>query len=161
LPIDVAAMGEAWKKLLDKIIFLQGDIAPFTVDFIDRDSFKRFCDNLRSEMESYKNIYITGYFSETIREALEQLIKSWKDRKVSLLCPEFPTESRRDKRNLEVLEKLAKAGAEVKFNNRLHARFLVATNPAMGGLLLIGSFDFNTECIGKDQIRRWNKNEAS
>lgn len=148
-------MSEEWKKLLDKITFLQGDIAPFTVDFIDRDSFKRFFDNLRSEVEIYRNIYITGYFSEAIREALEQLIKSEKDRKVSLLCPEFPAESRRDRRNLEALEKLAKAGAEVKFNNRLHARFLVAHNLArdasLRGLLVIGSFDFNTDCLGRER----------
>jgi hypothetical protein len=59
----------------------------------------------------------------------------------------------RDRKNLEVLRKLAQAGAEIKFNNRLHARFLVASNPPIkSGLLLIGSFDFNTECIGKERF---------
>jgi hypothetical protein len=53
--------------------------------------------------------------------------------------------------NLEALEKLANAGAEIKFNNRLHARLLVGGHPTIGGLLVIGSFDFNTECIGKER----------
>jgi len=145
-------MGEEWEKFKNKIIHLQSDLAPFEVDFLDRGSFTKFCNNLRSELEVYKKIHITGYFSETIREALEHIIKRWEDRKVRLICPEFPVQSRRDKRNLEVLQKLAKAGAEIKFNNRLHARFLVASNPALGGLLLIGSFDFNTECIGKERF---------
>ncbi len=75
-----------------------------------------------------------------------------------MICPQFPTQSRRDKKNLEVLKKLAdigikkthkgEVGVEIKINNRLHARFLVAYNPEapkLRGLLLIGSFDFNVE----------------
>ena len=142
-------MGEEWKKLKDKIIFLQGDIAPFEVIFLDRDSFKQFSENLRSEVESYENIYITGYFSETIRETLEKLIRS--KHNVRIICPEFQRQTQRDEKNLQALTKLAGAGAEVKFNNRLHARFLVAHRPAIGGLLVIGSFDFNTECLGRER----------
>jgi len=144
-------MGEEWEKFRNKIVDLQHDLAPFKVDFVDRDSFTKFCYNLRSELEVYKEIYITGYFSETIREALERIIKRWEDRKVRLICPEFPIKSKRDRKNLEVLKKLADTGAEIKFNYRLHTRFLVANNPALGGLLLIGSFDFNSECISKER----------
>ena len=57
---------------------------------------------------------------------------------------------RRDKKNLEALRKLSKAGVEVKFNNRIHARLLVAYTK-ISGLLILGSFDFNTECIGKER----------
>ena len=143
-------MGEEWRKLEKKIVNLQSALFPFqVVDFLDRDSFKRFCDNLPHDVGSpYQNIFITGYFSETIREPLERIIKM--KRNVRLICPEFPTKSRRDRRNLEALKKLAKAGAEIKINNRLHARFFVAHKPFIG-LLVIGSFDFNTECIGKER----------
>ena len=144
-------MGEEWEKFKNQIIHLQSDLAPFEVDFLDRDSFKRFCDNLHSELEGYRDIYITGYFSETIRENLRRII-SYKPNLVRLICPEFPIQSKRDRRNLEALKKLAVAGAEIKVNNRLHARFLVAYNPPIArGLLLIGSFDFNTECIGRER----------
>jgi hypothetical protein len=71
-----------------------------------------------------------------------------------MICPEFPLDSKRDRRNLEVLKKLAETGAEIKFNNRLHARLLVAYEPhapKLYGLLILGSFDFNTECIGKER----------
>ena len=147
----MVAMGEEWEKLTTKIAHLQSYLPPFKVDFLDRNGFKRFCDSLPAELQAYKEIFITGYFSETIREALERIIKRWEARKVRLICPEFPIKSKRDRKNLEVLRKLADAGAEIKFNSRLHARFLVANNPALGGLLLIGSFDFNTECIGKER----------
>lgn len=147
--IDVVAMGEKWEKFREKIVHLQSDLAPFNVDFFDKDSFKSFCDNLRSEVEGFRKIYITGYFSETIREALQKIIRLQSN--VRLICPEFRIQSKRDRRNLEALKKLADAGAEIKFNNRLHARFLVAYNPAIGGLLIIGSFDFNTECIGRER----------
>ena len=143
-------MGEEWRRFKEKIIHLQSDLSPFEVDFLDRDSFKRFCDDLRSRLEAYRKICITGYFSETIREPLQKIARRI-NRNVRLICPEFRTQSQRDRRNLQALKKLADAGAEIKFNNRLHARFLVASNPAVGGLLLIGSFDFNTECIGKER----------
>jgi len=101
--------------------------------------------------KSFLKIYatmFTGYFSETTRKTLENIIKM--KRIVRLISPEFPIKTSRDKKNLQVLKKLANAGAEIRFNNRLHARFLVAHTPEIGsrGLLLIGSFDFNTECIG-------------
>ncbi len=141
-------MGEEWRKFKDKIVNLQGDLAPFQVDFLDRDSFKRFCESLGSGLEAYRSVWITGYFSETIRETLQRIIERKKN--IRLICPEFSTQSKRDRKNLQALKKLSNAGAEIKFNNRLHARFFVAHNPAIGGLLVIGSFDFNTECIGRE-----------
>jgi len=142
-------MGEEWRKFKDKIVGLQSDLTPFQVDFLDRDSFKMLCDRLSHDVGSYRNIYITGYFSETIRDALEKIIKM--NRNVRLISPEFSTKYERDKKNLQVLKKLASAGAEIRFNNRIHARFLVAFSQAIGGLLVIGSFDFNKDCIGKER----------
>lgn len=142
----------AWEKFIEKIVGLQSDLSRFKVEFLDRDKFKNFTDNFYTHVCDYSEIYITGYFSETIRNQLEQLIKISK--KVKIICPEFPIKTERDKKNLEVLQKLAKGGAEVKLNNRLHARFLVAYYthaPETSGLLLIGSFDFNTECIGRER----------
>jgi len=49
---------------------------------------------------------------------------------------------------------VVKAGAEVKINNRLHARFLVVYTPSPNppnGLLLIGSFDFNKEGMSRER----------
>ena len=80
-----------------------------------------------------------------------------------MICPEFPIESKRDRRNLQALKKLDKAGAKIKINDRLHARFLVAYQrelvPYWGGLLVIGSFDFNTECIGRERYDAGIKTE--
>jgi len=42
----------------------------------------------------------------------------------------------------------------VKFNNRIHARLLVAYHPQLSesrGLLVLGSFDFNPECMGRER----------
>jgi hypothetical protein len=128
------------------------DLYPFKVDFLDREGFKKFADDLPQQTGDCQEIRITGYFSETVREALEILVKRQGVFSVKLICPEFPIQSKRDVRNLAVLEKLGKAGIEVKINNRLHARFLVASYRARdGGLLILGSFDFNTECIGKER----------
>jgi hypothetical protein len=150
-PFDRGLKVAEWEKLREKIVGLQSDIAPFKVDFLDRDSFKRFCDNL-DEIQEFNEICVTGYFSETIRGSLEKIIKI--GRHVRLICPEFSLGSKRDRRNMEALKKLAGAGVEIKFNSRLHARLLVAFNapaPQIRGLLILGSFDFNTECIGKER----------
>jgi hypothetical protein len=70
-----------------------------------------------------------------------------------LLSQEFYPNNRRDKQNLEVMRKLSEAGAEIKVNNRLHARFLVAHSPEFPGigLVVVGSFDFNKEGMSKER----------
>jgi hypothetical protein len=127
------------------------------VEFVDRDGFKIFTDRLLDNVGTMGNIYVTGYFSETVRESLERLAKM-PHKTVKLITQEFDVNNKRERKNLEVLKKLCKAGVEVKVNNRIHARFLVAYNiwtqkekQAWFGLLVIGSFDFNTECIGKER----------
>ena len=147
----------AYKEFRDKILNLQSDVALFSVEFLDRDRFKEFADGLRSNVWGYTNICITGYFSETIRKSLEGIVEA-PPHKIRLICSYLDTTKSRDRKNLQALRKLASAGAEIKVNDRLHARFLVAYNDVKGhayvkywGLLLIGSFDFNTECIGRER----------
>jgi hypothetical protein len=128
---------------------------------MDRDDFKDFADNIVRYTNEWTEVCITGYFSETIRTELAEIGRL---SKLKIICPEFPIKTKRDRRNLEVLRKLsnvkpakstvAEAGVEIRINNRLHARFLVAYDqryPKEGGLLVIGSFDFNTECLGKER----------
>lgn len=141
-----------YEEFRKRIVDLQSYWNWFKVDFVDRDAFSRFALQLCSQVSDWTNICITGYFSETIRKEVEALIKL--GRRVRLICSDFPVKTKRDKRNLQALKNLANAGAEIKVNNRLHARFLVAHTPELKtniGLLVIGSFDFNTECIGRER----------
>lgn len=142
----------AWENFRLKIVNLQSDLSLFKVEFLDRDGFKEFADSLQSQIGGWPEICITGYFSETIRKELEKIIQI-PDKKVRIICPELGVTTR-DKKNLQALMKMAKAGAEIKINNRLHARFLVGhhLNPEVKtGVLVIGSFDFNTECLGRER----------
>ena len=148
----------AYENFRQKIVNLQHDVAQLNVEFLDRDDFKKFADNLVSNVNGWNNICITGYFSETIRKSLE-IILSRPSYNIRLICPYLDSRNTRDRKNLQALSKLANAGAQIKINDRLHARFLVAYNPSSKkhefikywGLLLIGSFDFNTECIGRER----------
>ena len=147
----------AYEEFRKKIVNLQSDVGLFQAEFLDRDEFKRFADNLRSNVQNWHKICITGYFSETIRKSLESIIKT-PSYNIRLICPYLDPKKPRDKKNLQALRKLANTGTEIKVNDRLHARFLVAYNPVAQhpylkywGLLLIGSFDFNTECIGRER----------
>jgi hypothetical protein len=139
----------AWENITDKILDLENYILPFKVEFFDRETFKKFCDNLNSNLKNLKEICISGYFSETIRGELENLAQD-NFHHVRIISPDFQVGTHRDKKNLEALRKLSKAGIEVKFNYRIHARLLVAYN-SISALLLLGSFDYNTECIGKER----------
>ena len=152
----------AYEEFRKKVEGLQSDVNLFETFFLDRDDFKKFADNLKNNIGAWYRICITGYFSETIRKPLEKLLEpsmvETSPFKIRLICPNLNVKSTRDRKNLQALRKLVKAGAEVKFNDRLHARFLVAYNLVEGhpsikywGLLLIGSFDFNTECIGRER----------
>lgn len=146
----------AYEEFRQKIVNLQSDVSLFKTEFLDRDGFKRFTDDLHGNVQSWHKICITGYFSETIRKSLESIIEI-PQHNIRLICPYLDTKKSRDRKNLQALTKLANAGAEIKVNDRLHARFLVAYDqvqkPSLRywGLLLIGSFDFNTECIGRER----------
>jgi len=145
-------MENEYEQFRKQIVHLQGYLELFKVEFFDREGFKRFADNLCSNVLDHSHVYITGYFSETIREELERFLKI-QGRRLFLICQELDINNKRDRKNLEVLRKLQKVGAEIKVNNRLHARMLVAFNSTepIRGLLILGSFDFNTECMGKER----------
>ena len=51
-----------WEKLKEKIVDLQSVVAPFKVEFLDRDSFKRFCDNLDINLSESKGNLPHGIF---------------------------------------------------------------------------------------------------
>lgn len=143
-------MDSEFEKFRQKIVSLQSDLSEFRIDFLDRYAFKDFVDRLRNEMDIMTELCITGYFSETIRSKLEKITGFCK---VKLICPEL-SQSKRDLRNLEALQKLSRVGAEIKFHHRMHARFLVAHNPEapqFSGLLVIGSFDFNTDGLSLER----------
>lgn len=147
----------AYEEFRLKIVNLQGDLSQFKVDFMNTDNFKEFADRLYDNLQqgAYNEVCITGYFSEIIREPLEQF-SQMTGHKVRLICQELDIKKPRDKKNLDVLRRLCKKGVEIKINNRIHARFLVAhisNYPQKTlGLLIIGSFDFNTDCIGKERL---------
>ncbi len=134
-----------WKKLNDKITSIQAEMKKFGIEFLDGNSFKSFCDNLSSNLKHLNDICLTGYFSETIRTELEN-IASNRDHQVRLISTDFNLGSNRDKKNLKALMKLSKSGVEVRFNCSLRARLLIAKNP-LTSLLILGSFDYDTECV--------------
>jgi len=152
-------MESKWEEFRRQVVNLQRSLNLFKVEFVDRDGFKEFADQLYSKVGDYPAICITGYFSETIREQLDRVINYVRTRGfggVRMICPYFPIKGKRDRSNLQSLRKLSETGAKVKVNDRLHARFLVAYSQSenselMGGLLMLGSFDFNTECIGRER----------
>ncbi len=77
IPIKVIDNSEIkpqmWDEIADKIAEVQNYILPFKVEFLERESFKKFCDNLIANLSGFKEIYVTGYFSETIRGDLDIL----------------------------------------------------------------------------------------
>lgn len=146
----------AYEEFRKKIVNLQGDWGLFKVDFISTDGFKDFADRLDSNLlnSGYDDVRISGYFSETVREAMERYSKM-EGYKLRLICQDLDLTNKRDKKNLEVLRRLCKTGVEIKVNSRMHARFLVARAskfPETRGLLIIGSFDFNNDCIGRERL---------
>ncbi|MFB0522959.1 MAG: phospholipase D-like domain-containing protein [Candidatus Bathyarchaeia archaeon] len=157
-------MDSEWERFRDRIVGLQNYLSWFKADFLDRDDFKKFANTLQQKVGGFKEICITGYFSEDVVIELERIINYGKttsiDTRVRLLCPDLDVKIRdgriegRDRRNLQALEKIVRAGAEVKVNIRMHARFLVAYTPSPNppnGLLVIGSFDFNKEGMSRER----------
>lgn len=144
-----------WEAFRQKIVGLQHDLQLFETTFLDVDGFIDFFTNFERELYDMKEVYITGYFSEVIRKKLERVIKT-PPKNVRIICPEFPKRwSRREEKNLMALYELSEAGAKIKVNNRSHARFLVAFYPyqeKVRGKLIIGTFDFNSDCLSRERF---------
>ncbi len=118
----------------------------FNVDFYDQVKFKHFVDNYMVELFScYDEICISGHFSEGFAE---------------LICPKL--EGVRKNLTLRLitkghgvktvnsLRKIQDAGAEVRWNDKTHFRMFVGTS-TIGGVLLLGSFDFNKEGMSRER----------
>ena len=147
-----------WEEVRQKIVAMQSYFALFKSEFLDRGKFKEFADHLSHQVGDHTNIFITGYFSEIIREELVKAINGGSCN-VKVITPALDVNKLRDRKNLQVLKKLNEARAEVRVNDRLHARFLVSYIPGLldgdmpiwRGTLVIGSFDFNKEGMGKER----------
>ncbi len=63
-----------------------------------------------------------GYFSETMSSKIQYSLD--RNSEVRIITQELNPKKPKDKKNLQVLQKLAKKGAEIKLNNRVHARYL-------------------------------------
>jgi hypothetical protein len=154
-------MSSDFNKFLSVLSNLREQFIPFKVDFMDRNNFKDFAMKLSSKLGTWSNVYVTGYFSEGMREEFERL-GTWK--RLRLICPEFDPKLRRNRRDLQALRKLSQvtperegAGVEIKFSNMLHARLFIAFNRQLqseevDGLLVMGSFDFNKEGISGERF---------
>jgi len=152
-------MTSQWEEFKEKIQNLSLELGKFEIKFLDRYGFKEFCDSLNANVCGFREICATGYFSETSMKEFEKILsymRSISCGKVRLICPELNPTDKRDTKNLQALKKIVDAGAEIRVNNRLHARFLVAYSKSAnsvlsGGLLVLGSFDFNKDCIGLER----------
>lgn len=64
-----------WEEIRQKIVDLQRYFNLFKSEFLDRGSFKEFADDLAHQIGDHTDVFITGYFSEIIREELVKAIK--------------------------------------------------------------------------------------
>jgi hypothetical protein len=148
----------------EKILQLQSQWGKFPIEFLNRDGFKKYEDNLYYNIYEREETAITGYFSETVRGHLEKYAKLKKHR-IRLIVPELSLRYKRDQKNLQVLRNMAEGGVEIKVNNRIHARLLINWYPGSitrknpHGILILGSFDFNTDCIGLERYDAGIKTE--
>ncbi|MGA2683239.1 MAG: hypothetical protein ABSF44_15740 [Candidatus Bathyarchaeia archaeon] len=82
-------------------------------------------------------IYIMGHFDQVILDKLIPIAK-----KIKIISPS-DTVSR--KKNKDALERLSKAGAEVRLHPMLHARLFCIPKTRF---LIVGSGDIQTDCFG-------------
>jgi hypothetical protein len=82
-------------------------------------------------------IYILGHFDQVILDKLIPIAK-----KIKIISPS-DTVSR--KKNKDALERLSKAGAEVRLHPMLHARLFCIPKTRF---LIVGSGDIQTDCFG-------------
>ena len=82
-------------------------------------------------------IYAMGYFDQVMLDKLIPIAK-----KIKIISPDKAIQT---KRNKDALERISKAGAEVKLHPMLHARIFCAPNR---NFLIIGSGDIQTDCFG-------------
>ena len=154
-------MSSKFNEFRSTLSNLAGKLDLLKADFMDRESFKKFASELNSKLKSWREVCITGYFSEGMRKEFEK-IAEWK--KLRLICRKLDPKRTGDKKDLDALRKLSTiepkgegAGVEIKFSDIVHARLFVAFNRLpqtedYSGLLILGSFDFNKDGIAGQRL---------
>lgn len=94
-------------------------------------------------------IYAMGYFDQVMLDKLIPIAKQ-----VKIISPSKATQT---KRNKDALERINKAGAEVRLHPMLHARIFCAPKRIF---LIIGSGDVQTDCFGGSRFDAgvWSNN---
>ena len=127
------------------------DILKFRVDFYNESLFKNFVNTeVESLFNNYKDVCITGYFSDGIAKILTKNLKGL-NTNVRIITQEHNLQNKRDRQNLASLRKIQDAGVEIIVNQRVHCRMFLCRLEEYQGLLVLGSFDFNKEGMNEER----------
>ena len=118
----------------------------FNVDFFDQVKFKRFVDTEVVELFScYDEICISGHFSEGFAELVCQKLNGVRTNLTLRLLT-----SSTGIASIEALRRIQDAGAEIRYNRNLYFRMFVGKS-SVGGILVLGTFDFNRDGMGMNR----------
>jgi hypothetical protein len=127
-------------------------------DFWDHKEFLRFYQEItgspnRNRIEfsqGHGNYFdVMGYFDDPMFNVAEIIIKNGID--VRILTRAETINSKK----LSTVKKLVKLGAKIRYNDKIHARLINSYNVYKWGIesgeVIIGSFDFDRECISSSR----------
>ena len=111
-------------------------------------SLRKFMEQMESHFSSYKEVWLTGHFSNSFVVRIKDLPSRYPGCDFRVLSLHTT-----NNRNLESLKLIKKAGGQVKMHRTLHARMFIGYNEETDtNCLIIGTFDYTREGYGGENV---------
>jgi len=123
-------------------------LSRFRARWYPYESFRKFIEQMETHFKTYKEIWLTGHFSNSFARRIEGLPSKLPGCDFRVLSIDTT-----NKKNLEALKIIKKEGGKVKIHKTLHARMFIGCNEDTDTMcLIIGTYDYNREGISGENV---------
>lgn len=133
---------------ISKLVAVSQRLSTFQASWVTREDFDDHIKSMKNYFSTYKEIWITGHFSNSFAMKIKGLCKKYPGCDLRILSI-YTT----NKKNLDALNKIKADGAKVKIHSTLHSRIFIGYNEETSTWkTIIGSYDYNREGISGENI---------
>ena len=137
-----------WDKQILAITNATKTLEFFKTTLVETEKIIDVINNFPCDLENVESISLMGHFDNAFARVVETNLPKYPNFQLRIISLPFPKDSRGEQ-NRRALEKIEKAGGQVRVNDDLHVRIYLAYHSVAISQLMVGSFDFNRDGLSK------------
>lgn len=141
----MSTLNEAYQNALDGL----NRLLKFSASWYPYASFKKLIEQMGTHFSSYKELWLTGHFSNSFVRRIKGLCVMYPGCDFRILA----IDPKGNSANMKALKDIKEEGGKVKIHKTLHARMFIGCNEVADIMfLLIGTHDYNREGISGENL---------